>query len=166
MNVDLILSRLDGVRACGDGWMAKCPAHKDRSASLSIGVGQDGRILLHDHAGCPAAAVVEAVGLTIGDLFPERLAPQTPHERRQRRIAARQHQWAGALPVLEFESRLVLIAAADLAAGRPLSDDDTRRLQLAIERIESARELFKPADVRSMMRDLVATAPVRAEVAA
>lgn len=152
-NVEILLARLDKVRKAGDGWSAVCPAHKDRSASLSIGTGNDGRILLHCFAGCIATDVVQAVGLTIADLFPERIrTDDSPEERRRRRLAARQHQWGAALPILEFEARLVLIAANDLRAGRTLSDDDLQRLAVAVERIEDARQHFNPTDIRKLMQ--------------
>ena len=153
--VDILLAKLDRVRKAGDGWSACCPAHKDRSASLSIGIGADGRVLLHCFAGCHALDVVQALGLTIADLFPERpRGTDSPEDRRRRRMAARQHQWASALPLLEFESRIVLIAAGDILAGRPLSDDDLARLRTAVERIEAARAELNPADIRGMLRDL------------
>lgn len=153
--VEILLAKLDRVRKAGDGWSACCPAHKDRSASLSIGIGADGRVLLHCFAGCHALDVVQAIGLTIADLFPERpRGTDSPEDRRRRRMAARQHQWASAIPLLEFESRIVLIAAGDILAGRPLSDGDAQRLRTAVERIEAARAELNPADVRGMLRDL------------
>src|SRR3990170_2943888 len=54
----------------GRGWEAHCPAHHDRNASLSVGEGKDGRILLHCHAGCSTESIVGAMGLTLADLFP------------------------------------------------------------------------------------------------
>ena len=78
MKVKELLSRLDGVRQVGPGkWVARCPAHPDRRPSLSIAEGKDGRILLHCFAGCRTADVLQALGLTFRDLFPEG-APQTP----------------------------------------------------------------------------------------
>jgi hypothetical protein len=65
-----VLSRLSDVRKSGTGWSARCPAHEDRSASLSVAVGDDGRVLLHCHAGCEPAAVARALGLELADLFP------------------------------------------------------------------------------------------------
>jgi putative DNA primase/helicase len=67
-----ILSRLDGVRKTAGGWQARCPAHDDQTASLSVSIGDDGRVLLHDHAGCEPAAVVRALGLEMKDLMPQR----------------------------------------------------------------------------------------------
>lgn len=53
-----------------NGWQAKCPAHDDRVASLSIANGDADRCVLYCQAGCNVQAVVEAVGLTMSDLFP------------------------------------------------------------------------------------------------
>jgi hypothetical protein len=57
------LDRLAGIRNTGLGrWIARCPAHPDKSPSLSIrDVG--GKILLHDFAGCETADVMAAIGL-------------------------------------------------------------------------------------------------------
>lgn len=49
--------------------VAQCPAHEDRTASLSLGAGDDGRVLLHCHAGCSTEEVVAALGLKMVDLF-------------------------------------------------------------------------------------------------
>lgn len=71
MRIDDILARLEGVKGGGGQYTAKCPAHPDSKPSLSIGVGEDGRVLLHCHAGCTPEAVAEALGLTVRDLFAE-----------------------------------------------------------------------------------------------
>lgn len=47
-----VLARLDGVRPSGAGYVARCPCHEDREPSLSIGEGDDGRLLLRCFAGC------------------------------------------------------------------------------------------------------------------
>ncbi len=39
-------------RKVGSSWMARCPAHKDRNSSLSITASNDGKVLVHCHAGC------------------------------------------------------------------------------------------------------------------
>ncbi len=71
--LERVLSRLDHVRKLSTpGWSARCPAHQDRHPSLSVGVGKEGRVLCHCHAGCPPERVVEALGLTMADLFPAR----------------------------------------------------------------------------------------------
>lgn len=70
VKVDAILSRLQGVRRNGRGWIARCPAHADRSPSLSVGEGA-GRILLHCFAGCTVEAISAAAGIEVRELFTE-----------------------------------------------------------------------------------------------
>jgi hypothetical protein len=48
--------------------MALCPAHGDRSPSLSVGAGRAGRILLRCNAGCPTESILSAVGLSWSNL--------------------------------------------------------------------------------------------------
>jgi hypothetical protein len=49
---------------------SRCPAHDDSSPSLSVCEGVDKRLVLHCHAYCEPAAVVRALELHWGDLFP------------------------------------------------------------------------------------------------
>lgn len=141
------LARLDGVRAYRDGHIAKCPAHADRTASLSVKELPDGRILLHCFAGCPAAAVTDAVGLTLSDLFPQSMAASmdnaTPAERKRARTEARrfavQSQWGAALNVLASEAIVVVVACESLCNGGALCDEDRGRLHLAYQRISDAQ---------------------------
>lgn len=65
-----VLNLLKAVPAGEAEWEASCPAHQDRKASLSIGVGGDGRTLLHCHAGCDVLDVLKAIKLEPRDLFP------------------------------------------------------------------------------------------------
>ena len=144
--VHLVLSRLDGVKRSGRGWMARCPAHSDRNASLSVAEGDDGRVLLHDFAGCGAAAVLAAIGLSITDLFPRRLGHYTsPAERAAAAERARLTRIAAALSALASESTVVQIAAREIAAGRALSPADVDRLSLAAERIRDAHSVLWPS---------------------
>ena len=51
-----------GARRSGPHqWQGRCPSHKDRTPSLSITDGDDGRPLVHCHAGCEQSAVIEAL---------------------------------------------------------------------------------------------------------
>lgn len=70
-DIQVFLSRLSKVRKNGKDYVACCPAHKDKSPSLTIAERDDGRILLHCFAGCSAHEVVEAVGMELKDLMPE-----------------------------------------------------------------------------------------------
>jgi hypothetical protein len=77
---ELLLERiLEELRAhgcnpkrSGNGFRARCPAHDDLNPSLSLGEGDDGRILVHCHAGCDTSAVLGALGLVMRDLFTDR----------------------------------------------------------------------------------------------
>jgi len=78
MSTEALLALLKDVRQVGPGrWVARCPAHEDRTPSLSIREAEDGRILMHCFAGCRTSDVLQALGLTFRDLFPKG-APQTP----------------------------------------------------------------------------------------
>lgn len=68
-NARKLLHLLIGVKKTKSGWSARCPAHEDRQASLSIGDGKDGRVLLKCHAGCDHKKIVSALGLDERDLF-------------------------------------------------------------------------------------------------
>ena len=72
--LDLILSHLENAKPYGRGYMAKCPAHEDRSASLSIAENEKGNAMVHCFAGCQTRDVVDALGLRMGDLFAQPLA--------------------------------------------------------------------------------------------
>lgn len=69
MEIAELLNRLDGVKNRGNGkYQAKCPAHDDERASLSI-EDTDDKILLYCHAKCDTERVLGAIGLTTKDLF-------------------------------------------------------------------------------------------------
>src|SRR3990172_6662520 len=68
-HVQAVLSRLPSIRRTANGWEARCLAHNDREASLCVGIGDGGRVLIHCQAGCDHPAVMQALGLTDRDLF-------------------------------------------------------------------------------------------------
>lgn len=59
---------------------ARCPSHDDRSPSLAVSEGADGRALLYCFGGCTTERVIHALGLQWSDLFPpgHRHAPRSP----------------------------------------------------------------------------------------
>lgn len=138
-NIDLVLSRLDKVRPYGKGFTARCPAHEDRTASLSVTAGNDGRLLVHCFAGCSVHDVVGAIGLTVSDLFPLRIKDTSPEMRKELHALALKAQLKACASVLVYESTIVLIAAGDIAKGLTMADADHGRLALASERIRAAR---------------------------
>ncbi|TAN40335.1 MAG: hypothetical protein EPN22_17400 [Nitrospirae bacterium] len=69
MKFETLVTQLDGVTKTSNGYLARCRAHDDRHSSLSVAQGDDGRILLKCFAGCESERIVEALGLTMKDLF-------------------------------------------------------------------------------------------------
>jgi KaiC/GvpD/RAD55 family RecA-like ATPase len=63
------IARRIGAKRNGQGWKGRCPAHDDQHASLTIGSGSDGRVLLRCHAGCDFADVTKALELKPSELF-------------------------------------------------------------------------------------------------
>jgi putative DNA primase/helicase len=57
MTAEAIAKALGG-RKMGGSWMARCPAHDDRTPSLSIRDADDGRVLIRCHAGCEQKQVI------------------------------------------------------------------------------------------------------------
>lgn len=63
------------VRQNGDKWIAGCPCHDDQRPSLSIKVGNDGRVLVHCHAGCSMENILAPLAMTPADLFEHPVRP-------------------------------------------------------------------------------------------
>ena len=77
-----VLERLDGVKGSGNQFTAPCPAHNDRIASLCIGVGDDGKVLMTCQAGCetisgPAPTPHESC------VAPEKSSSEAPEDRQR-----------------------------------------------------------------------------------
>ena len=78
--LELVLGKLDGVRQHGGYWMAQCPAHEDREASLSIARGTEQPVVFKCHAGCDRDAILDALGLTLADVSKPREQDSTGAE--------------------------------------------------------------------------------------
>lgn len=138
MSAALLLDRLHGVRKCGDGrWVARCPAHEDSRPSLSIRELPDGRVLLHDFAGCSTRAVLAMLDLEMQALFPERLADAGPVRDRTHWHALRE-----AIFALRDEARVIVFVTSDIAAGATISNVDADRVAQAAGRIAQAVEVL------------------------
>lgn len=126
---DSLLSRFEAVRKAGRGHIARCPAHADKSPSLSIREGDDGRILMHCHAGCTFEAVVSAIGLTVADFFPGTGGLPKP---------APGVSFSALRRATDHERSIMFIVSADRRKGMPVSDADKARADIAKQRIASA----------------------------
>lgn len=129
MNVEAFLARLQGVRHNGSGWQARCPAHEDRSPSLSVSEGRDGRVLLHCFSGCSAESVCAALQIRVGDLFGERGAAR---ERKPEIVRRAERQIADLRSRLTPRDREQAVMVV-LANEKNLDSAIARALALAVE---------------------------------
>jgi putative DNA primase/helicase len=60
MSAEIIAKALGG-RKVGRSWIAQCPAHDDRTPSLSIRHADDGKVLVRCHSGCGQERVIAAL---------------------------------------------------------------------------------------------------------
>jgi hypothetical protein len=129
------VSRLQGVRRTGQhSWMARCPAHEDKSPSLTVSEKEPEKILAYCHAQCGIEAITGALGLEVADLFPPQLTEYRPRDRRP-------FPAADVLRALADEADILCVILHDSDWGKPLPKVDIERAQLAIERIRAARSL-------------------------
>jgi hypothetical protein len=129
-----LLFTLECVRSRGTGkWSAKCPAHPDRSPSLSIAEGQKG-LLLKCWAGCTLQEITGALGLRVADLFSDaplaksqRAISQTP------RIDPRALAFRLELYALDLRLRAELVLSTLKGFGEmTVSEDDRDRLMSVV----------------------------------
>lgn len=133
MNIDELLTKLEKVRKTPSGWLACCPAHDDKTPSLTVGIAKSGGLLLHCFGGCDIESVVGSVGMTLADLMPEGEGKTT--FKRQRLPAL------DMLRALSFHATLISIAGADIAKGRMLSESDKDMV------FESARAIHEAVEM-------------------
>lgn len=111
--LDKLILALDGARASNRNktvWMAKCPAHEDKTPSLRITETNGGRLLIHCFAGCGALDVLDSVGLSWGDLYPD----DKNYKSLSRRVTDQE----------EYDRHLIFIAEDHIAQGIRLSEND------------------------------------------
>ena len=134
-NLPQFLSTLDNVRKHGKDYMACCPAHPDKSPSLTIAEREDGRILVHCFAGCSAEEVVNAVGMELKDLMPENVGyikkspdprPFNPYD---------------VLAAVRDDFTVCLVMAKDMQSGKVLTSDESLLLAKIIGRTSMAIQL-------------------------
>ena len=136
MSANALLSRLHFVKRTGAArWIAKCPAHDDKSPSLSIRELDDERVLIHDFAGCSVEEVLSAVGLTFDDLFPPR-PPKVEGARPERR------PWipSDVFEIARFEVSIASLIACEMHKGNAISEQDYQRLLVTAGRLEHIAE--------------------------
>ena len=140
MTLDQLLARLEGAKRTGpDRAIARCPAHKDRSPSLSIRETTDGTLLLKCFAGCDVEAIVGAVQLKVIDLFPDRpeyrdqpRKPTRPQLTPTEALAVLGHEIAAAAVMMDFSLEYI-------ARSEPIPPPIRERFAIATARINKIR---------------------------
>jgi hypothetical protein len=134
--IENILSKVDKPHQRSNGqWSAHCPAHSDKSPSLSIRETDEGAVLIHCFAGCSVQSIVESLGLNQSDLFPPRLLSGKEPKRTPRLITSSQ-----ALEILHDEANFVAITAMNIANQKKLTLDDISRCAKSAARIAVIRD--------------------------
>jgi hypothetical protein len=67
MTLEDLLPLLEGVKKSKDHYLAICPAHPDKHASLSIKSGEKW-LLTRCYAGCSTSEICAALGIKVSDL--------------------------------------------------------------------------------------------------
>lgn len=134
-NLDNVISRLQKVRKNGKDYLACCPAHEDRSPSLTIAEKEDGRVLIHCFAGCSPDEVLGAIGLELKDVMPENLGF---HRRKPSRVPFNARD---VLSAVRTDMTVFLVLAKDMQGGKTLTAAETLLMAKLIGRITMAIEL-------------------------
>ena len=137
-NVARLLDRLEGVKSTGTGrWIAKCPAHPDRSPSLAIREAEVGRVLIHDFGGCDTGDVLAAIGLGLSDLFDKHVEHRvTPS---QINVPARE-----LLILLDHEITVAALILDEVTKRRAITGTQMQRLVQAARRHRPCPRYLRP----------------------
>lgn len=128
-----LLDRLQKVKKTGENrWIACCPAHADRSPSLSIRELDDGRTLLHCFGGCESFSVLTSVGLDWSAMFaPNQQDAPPSHSRTTARDM---------VLMLNEAAFQVWHVATRLQMGQPLTPQMSDLLDKACRKITNCRD--------------------------
>lgn len=134
--IEMLLSRLDGVRQIkANGWMTRCPAHNGDGRSLAVTLLDNGMIMLHCFAyQCDVSDIVAAIGMTLSDLFPDRL-PEHRYEPRKHGVSS-----IDVLRAMKHELLVVDFLAQDFTSGE-LTPELYDRARISAARIRKALDL-------------------------
>jgi len=130
--MEILLNQLKQIKRTGKGrFIACCPAHGDKHPSLAVRETDDGVILLHCFAGCDVVSVVDAMGMELSDLYPQK-------EFTYQKVVRKTFNANDLLIVAAWESLLASIIACDISKGK-IQDKD--RLLVAAGRLQDIAEV-------------------------
>jgi len=123
MPLENIVRLLDKAQKVGSQYKACCPVHGDRNPSMYLKE-EDGKVLAHCFScGANGMDVVEALGLSVNELFSDKM---TPADAKYRKLKS-----------YDLEDKLIIsIFESDEAKGKTFTVEDYRRYRLAIRRQE------------------------------
>ncbi|MCB1901785.1 DNA primase [Cognatazoarcus halotolerans] len=127
---DRFLSLVEHKTTGRDHGMFRVPTRRDKTMSGTWRELGDGRLLIHDFGGEPTQNILVAIGLSLADLFPERLDGCLTRERRP-------FPAVDVLRALAFEALVILAAAALVRSSDALTAADHARLAVAVGRIRT-----------------------------
>jgi len=135
--IENLISRLEVVKGRNGAWTARCPAHEDKSPSLAVREGEDGRVLLHCFGGCSTADVLASIGLDMSDLFPRVI------EHREYPVEGKPGMKpaffaSDLMRIIHFEALIVQIVAYDITHGKLPTEETRERMLTAYQRIDEA----------------------------
>jgi DNA primase len=145
MTIETFVGLLDGAKQTRRGWQARCPAHADKSPSLTICEGQDHRLLIHCFGGCTVTEICTALHLTLRDLFPNSEKPVSlaRQERRLRRadrlLEERKEETRGAAIDVAREAEQLV----KTAKGIDISRWSDAKLDQELDRIADAYDVLR-----------------------
>ena len=130
----LILDRVQRPRRTKPGaWAAACPCCQSRKGRpLAITEAGD-RVLLHAFCGCSTESVLNALGLTVTDLFDRPLEHRV--EPNAIRVSPRD-----VLASVSQEVTFVALIAAHMLEAKQITEADWDRLSRAASRLSAARD--------------------------
>jgi len=135
-NIERLLGGLSKVKNTGkNDWVACCPAHADKSPSLSITEKSDGRVLLKCFAGCSADEVVGAIGMQLSDLMPENVGF---HRIKPSRIPFNARD---VLECLQNDATLLCVFISDVTQAKPITPEEAANAYKAACRIVAATKM-------------------------
>ena len=134
--IDRVLACLPDAKPSGrDRWRTWCRICSGNNSALSVGVGKNGGVVMRCFKSeCSVESIVASIGLSVSDLFPERLTGSAPMRKRGLLTAGQ------ALDLLTFEASLVRLAAQNLAGGHALTEADRERLNTAAARVAAMHD--------------------------
>ena len=161
-----VLGKLTNVRRTSNGWQACCPCHESEgkhTPSLSVGIGERGRILMRCHAGCTFEEIVAAMDMRPADFAPGSTARPTTLKKknktnslgfakRPKRLSAlksRESDRTKSKRLSASEEDELLLGVAE-RAGRQLSADSSKPTPFPLDVFPKALKRFTEANSDSL----------------